>query len=350
MNEAMWEQFDFDEIDQLLQRSSQMGAMSFRQLVNCFVRGDFQGLYSKIWISLMDLFVPGIADSRALFLQILIIGLLCLLLTQISGFIKSKQVTQLAYYFVYLFLMLLLLQQFDSLTGLSKNYIENCRQFIVALIPTFCLSLSLGVGSVTAASIYELFLLLLAGVDYILVNLLLPMTKCYLFLVLMDGIDGRGRFQGFVRLLEKVLGFVAKSCLVLTVSLTGIQNAVTISIDGTTKTALQKAISVIPGIGDVSEAATQVLLSSANLIKNCVGAAALFVLVYMSICPLVKLLCVAMTLKLTSAIVALLGQSRLSQVVDKAGSVSFMLTRITLCSGLCFFVCIALTIIICKGG
>lgn len=175
--EDLLQYFDFSEVDSVTAKLAGMDTVSFSDLFGLFIKGDFTGAYKLLMQELGQLFFPGITAFREILLAILGIGMVAMLLHYLAGFVKNKQVADMTAYFIYLLMMILLFRYVTTMLSISKQNLENLREFMSVLVPGYFLSVSLAGGSVAAAVNYQFFLLLLMGVDYILLNLLLPAAK-----------------------------------------------------------------------------------------------------------------------------------------------------------------------------
>ena len=71
-----------------------------------------------------------------------------------------------------------------------------------------------------------------------------------------------------MELVEKSLSWILKFCLGTVTGLGVLQSMVAPALDAWKRTAAQKAIAAIAGLGDLAEGTAQVLLGSAVLVKN----------------------------------------------------------------------------------
>lgn len=350
MNEKLWEQLDLKQVNDLVEEMTSLGRYGFEDIARELSVGNMDEVVRMIGATLADVCFPGIRESKSLFIGILVLGLFSMLLHYTFGIVKSRQVADLANYFVYLLLILLLLENFGYILKTGREVLDLCKQFIAALVPAYCLSVSLATGAASAVAHYEFVLLLLIGIDYILAGLLLPMTQSYIFLIVMDGLDDKHRMKEFVKLLGRFISWGIRICLTVTVVISGVQNTISVQMDGVQKTVFQKAVGALPGIGDLSESVTQILLGSAGLIKNSVGAAAMVVLFLLILRPLWKVLCIAFTMKLAAACVRLMGQKSLSDTITGIGEGGILVLRIVICAAIAFCISIAMTMFVMKGG
>lgn len=350
MNDKIWEQLDLEQVNSLMEQISSHTTYGLEDIAKELATGNINEALRMLGAAFADVFLPGIRECKGLLTGLLVLGLFSMLLHYTFGVVKSRQVADLAGYFVYLLLIVLLLENFELIFETGREVLTLCKQFFAALAPAYCLSISLALGSAGAAAHYEFTLLLLMGIDYILVGLLLPLTQSYVFLVIMDGLDERHRMKEFVRLVERLISWGIRICLTVTVVISGVQNTITSQIDGVQKTVFQKVVGAVPGIGDMSESVTEILLGSAGLIKNSLGAAAMIVLFLLILRPLWKVFCISMTMKVAGACVRMVGQNSLSETIIKIGEGGILVMRIVMCAAIAFCISIAMTLIVMKGG
>lgn len=350
MNEKIWEQLDLSQVNALVGRMLETTGYGFTDITQEFAKGNFDKALGMLGAAITDVCIPGLRESKNLLVGILLLGLFSMLLRYTFGVVKSRQVAELAYYLVYLLLVLLLLESFGEIMETGREVLSLSKQFMAALVPAYCLSVSLAGGTVSAAVHYELVVMLLFGIDYILAGLLLPVTQSYVFLVVMDGVDEKHRMKEFIRLLERMISWGIRICLTVTVMLSGVQNAVTSKLDGVQKTVFQKAVGAVPGIGDMSEAVTEALMGSAGLIRNSIGAAAMLFMFLLVFRPVWSLLCISVTMKVAAACVRVMGEKVLSDTIAGIGEGGILVMRIVTCAAIAFSICVAMTMFAAGGG
>lgn len=347
--EDLLQYFDFSEVDSVTAKLAGTDTVSFSDLFGLFIKGDFTGACKLLMQELGQLFFPGITAFREILLAILGIGMVAMLLHYLAGFVKNKQVADMTAYFIYLLMMILLFRYVTTMLSISKQNLENLREFMSVLVPGYFLSVSLAGGSVAAAVNYQFFLLLLMGVDYILLNLLLPCSKGCIYLAVMNGIDDRGRMKELIRLAERTISLGIKLCLTVTVSVSTMQNLIASKLDGVQKSLLQRAIGSIPGIGDLSESMVQVFMGSAGLIRNTIGTAGMCMLFFIMIKPMFRIFCILAAMKLGGACLGLMGLKNLATAVSQIGDGGIQILKINLCGLLAFYIAILMTMVIVRG-
>ena len=100
----------------------------------------------------------------------------------------------------------------------------------------------------------------------------------HVILVFINHLTREEYLSQLAELTEKAAGWALKSILAVVIGFNTIQGILSPVIDALKSTAFSRAVRAVPGIGSVAGSVTDVLLGSAVLIKNGIGAAALVVM------------------------------------------------------------------------
>ena len=340
MTKQLFNQFDFSQIDQKLSAQGQNSTGFFSDLIRAIINGDFDRISEWFIQGLKSMFLPGLSDARELLLKLLLLGLLCTVLKYTADFVKKRQISDMARLTVYFVFMNIMLTTFETLFSQLDKALTDGNELIRLIVPVFCLSVSVSRGALSGAVNYEMLVLMLWGVEFLLQQVFLPVTKMYLELTLLDGIDEEHRFGGFVRLFQRFLRHGINFCIAFIVGVAGFGNLLSKGPDSLQKLVLTKTIGVIPGIGDLSASCAELLFQTGAMIRNAIGIGSVLVLVYLSFYSLIKILAIAFTMKLGAALFELMGQKEFAGNLSAAGETGFIMTRIRLCQVLVFAVII----------
>ena len=148
--------------------------------------------------------------------------------------------------------------------------------------------------------------------------------------------------------MEKSLSWILKFCLGTVTGLGVLQSMVAPALDAWKRTAAQKAIAAIPGLGDLAEGTAQVLLGSAVLVKNSLGMFVGILLAVLLVVPLLKIAAYGVVLKLAGAFVGLVADKRLTACMTKTADVVFSSLKLAGTGAACFWILAA--IVSCLAG
>ena len=129
-----------------------------------------------------------------------------------------------------------------------------------------------------------------------------------------------------------------------------LQGMITPVIDSVSTGALQKLVSVIPGIGGFVDTASDVVYGSAILVKNAVGVAGILILLFLCAMPLFKLFLLALSLKAAAAISGVVADVRMSRCVEQVSEGSVLLLKTMTCAMGLFIVTIAVIAVTTNRG
>ena len=173
-------------------------------------------------------------------------------------------------------------------------------------------------------------------------SVIIPAVNVLVIFLFMDAILGGEHLKNILTLLEKGILLGLKAVISIVIGMGTIQTIITPVIGSVNRNLLEKTISVIPGIGDISESVTSVLTGSAVLIKNTIGVFGMVVLIVICGVPICKIGLIGGSIKLAGALGSVLGKSRLVQFTNRIGDGCFLMARVMFTIGALFFIMIAM--------
>ncbi|HJD30534.1 MAG TPA: stage III sporulation protein AE [Candidatus Eisenbergiella stercorigallinarum] len=333
-----------EKMEELFPRFS----IDFSDFFSHLLAGEMKEAFSLLLASLKGGLAAEAAGMRNLFLSILMIGILSSLFTVAAQAFKNRQTADIAHFIACLTMLLTVLSVFSQAADTAGRLLENILLFVRLFLPTFMLALGFSSGTVTAAGYYELILLLIYGVEQLLMSVGLPAADICMALVVMNGIWEEGKLSAFIDLIRKAVSGGLKVLLGCVTGIGLLQSMVTPVLESLKISSAAKFLSSIPGLGGLAEGTAQLLIGSAVLIKNGLGAAAILLLLLLCAVPFLKLFLYGLILKLCAALLGLSADRRLTGCIDRAGDAVFLLLRIVFTATACFLILFA--IITCLAG
>lgn len=342
MEHYLWEQmadYDLQEMEQSYLKLFPGFCVDTDGLFKMIIKGEFFTA-GKLFIQAVKEGILGeIAGIREVFTGILIVGIMSALFTNFSDLFSGKQVSRVGFYFLYLLLMAILTRAFVSSAELAVETMENAVLFVKMFIPTWFLAVGAAGGSASAVFYYQVMLIAVYFVESFLLQVLVPLIFSYVVLALLNGVWAEERLSLLLELLKKGIGFAQKLALGIITGLSLVQSVILPVVDNLKISALRKTVAAIPGIGNMTEGITELVIGSAVLIKNSMGVLLLFLLLMACLVPLLKLFVIGGVMKLGAALSGVISDKRISGCVDRVGEGCFLLLR-------CLFTSIALFLIV----
>lgn len=328
----MWEQMDMDAItrdfDKLFPGFSFDGAAVFTDIM----QGNLWEAVKKLAGGLSGAFLFHKGELRTLFFTILVLGVAAALFSNFADLFKDHQVSDLAFYFIYLLLIAVLLKFFMDTAGTVQEVLQNVTTFIRLYIPAYILAVGSASGVASATAGYQLLLVVVYLIEWGYLTLLLPFVYGYILLTVINGVWMGEKLVLLLELVQKVIGGSIKASLWLITGFSLLRSMISPVIDSLQSTAVKRTLSAIPGLGDLSEAMFEMVMGSAILVKNSLGLYMMMALMAVCAIPLLKIALTVCVIKFSAALIGIISDKRLTNCVSRVGEGNLMLLKMAMTS------------------
>lgn len=337
-------QYDFGDIEKYLaDKKEELGwDVSFSGLMKDLMAGNFLEASRSLIDALKQSLFSEIRFNSSMMVQIIVLGIVGAVFTNFSSVFTGSQISETGFFVTYLLMFTFLATSFFSSIEVANRVVSEIVNFMKVLLPAYFLAAAFAGGSVSALAGYEFTLFSISGVQWLFFNLLIPMVRVYVLLVLAGYIAKEDMLSKLTDLLKQVIQWSLKTMLGLVLGYQLIQGMVLPYVDSMKNTSIQKFLQVIPGIGQGINAVTQVLLGSGVLIKNTMGAAAILILIVVTLIPVLKLVILMVMYQLVAAALQPVCDKRLVNCVSSVSQGNKLLLSIVLSALLLFVVTIAI--------
>lgn len=325
--ESIWQEYGMDQLEEGLATLFPEYDLSLNELLEKVIAGDILGAMAEFFQGILS----GMSDSamsvKNIFLWLIILGVISALMTHFVEVFDKHQIADLSFYFIYLLMSAILLKCFSQAMLTTTESIENIVLFVKLLVPTYLMAVGVATGTTTVTAYYQLLLLLIYAAEKIFVGIVLPLIYSYCLLSMVNGIWVEEKLTLFIELIEKCIGWILKASLGIVTGISIFQATITPVIDSVKASSLQKAISAIPGVGNVADGVVELVLGSAVVIKNSIGIVLLILLLVLCAAPLLQIFLTALLLKCAAAFVGMVGGRRITGCVNHIGDACMLLFR-----------------------
>ena len=313
------EQIDLSEIQELLD-DILGGTVDFQQLVEQGTSGQSILSWGGILHDFGTIFLQELVMQKRLWVHVLLLAVASAVLLHFAEVFKNRSVSQISFAMIYMILLLILMVSFQNSMEIARGVLLAMRNFMTVLAPAYFLAMTMTSYVASAGVYYEFILLLVSGLQRVLELFVLPCIEIYVLLVMVDHLSGEERLSRLTELLEMVVGWSLKGVVAAVMAFHMIQGLLTPAADAFRKLTVSKGIEMIPGIGDAGSSVTDMVLGSAMLIKNGIGAAALVVLILLCMVPLIKLAVIMLVYYVLAAILQPVSDERITECLLGMGN------------------------------
>lgn len=335
------------DIDQFLLGQQTAGEpVTFTDLVSALAEGRGKEAGQVLLALLEATLIREIRSGGRMAGQLLALGIMGAVFTSFSGVFQSSQVSETGFFLTYLLVAAVLAAAVLDGVMITKQVLERQVEFMRVLLPSYLIAVTWAGGSLTGAAWMELLLFLLAAVPWLYLNLLLPLVRVYTLLVMVGNMGSEDKMSRMREFVQGVIRWGSRSLIGVVAGFQIVQGMVLPYADAVKNSGFQKLLEMIPGVGQGMGAAAKVILGSGVLIKNAMGAAAVVVLLLLSLVPVLKLAVLCVLYRAAASILQPVGDKRLVACIAGVAEGERMLLGLTVAGMMVFVLAIAL---ICAG-
>lgn len=340
--QSIWQDYGLDELEAGMQTLFPEWDISLNTLFQMILEGDILGALEYLVGGSITGMAGQFAGIKNIFVWLLVLGLVSALLNHFVGIFDKHQIADLSFYYIYLLFSTVLLKCFVQAAETAEAAIENIILFVEILVPTYMLAVGVSTGSTTATGYSQLLVLIIFGVEHVLLGFVLPLIYCFIILSIVNCIWAEEKLALFMELVEKAVGWVLKAAMGVVTGVSVFQAVIAPMVDSVKKTALQKTLSVIPGIGDMADGAVELVAGTAVVIKNSIGVVLLVLLLVLCAAPLIQIFLTAILFKGAAAFMGVIGDKRITACANRTGDAGMLLFRMAGTAMLLFLITLAI--------
>lgn len=326
--EVLWQ--DMDAVEKKFETFFPEYQFDGKQVLSLILQGDIKEAVKTLASGLTGMMKGQLQEIRTLFVMILVLGITAALFSNFADIFQSRQVSDIAFYFIYLLLTAGLLKVFGNAAAIVKQMLNQITTFMQLFIPTYLLAVGTAAGTASAAAYYQLFLMVVYLIERCYLSVLLPMIYCFILLSVINGIWMEEKLNLLLDFVQKLVGYGIKITLGIITGFSLLQSMISPVVDALEHSALKKAVSMIPGIGGLTEGMFEMVAGSAVLIKNSIGIYITIVMIFICILPILKILLLSGALKAGAALIGIVSDKRMTNLANRAGDGSLLLLKVAL--------------------
>lgn len=328
----VWEEMNMDTVSLDFARLFPEFTFDGKTVLNLIVQGKLWEACKEIGQGITGVLGTQTGEIKALFITILILGIIAALFTNFADLFQDHQVSELAFYIVYLLFIAVLLKSFISVADIVRDILSNVTMFMKLYIPTYMVAVGSATGVASASVYYQILLMIVYLVEWGYLSVVLPIVYSYVLLTIINGVWMEEKLTMLLELLEKGIGISLKVTVGFVTGFSLLQSMISPVLDSVQAAAMKKAVSVIPGIGGLTEGMFEMVMGSAVLIKSSIGIYITLVLIMICCIPICKILLISCVTKLSAALIGIVSDKRMTNCADRVGDGNLMLLKMALSS------------------
>lgn len=341
-------EIDFSGLNSIIEEMNENNTNIFsidniKSKVYSIISGENAISYSSFFASLFSIFLDLILKYLPMLSLIIAIGVISNLLNGIKGKFNEKSTSNLIHLVCFMTVVILTIGMITSLSDVSLNAINSMVTQMNTLFPIL-LTLMVGIGAAASASVFQPIVAIISTyVADFFTYLVLPLFIFSFVFGIINNISDNIKLDKFNSFISSLFKWCVGIVFTLFFAIFTIQGISAGSFDSlsirTTKYTIR---SYIPVMGGYLSDGMDLILSSSILIKNSIGLVGLFLIITTIIAPLLEIVVFSLLLKLTSAILQPMGNSKTSNFLMSTSKSITMLSSCIIAVGFMYLISVGL--------
>ena len=307
-----------------------MGADSFsmKEALIKLTRGERAFSKEAVQEFVYRFFFYQLDQEKELFVKLILLILLSAVFTSFAEVFENNQIGDISFFVVYLLFFTILMDSFSKMSSSLEKTISWMTEMMKGLAPAYYMTVCAASGAASAVVFYEGVLLMVWGIQWLLLTVLLPASGMYVLLQLVNSLSREEMLGKMAELLNTAVSGGLKSLLAAVVGLQIIRNLVAPVMDSVKRGLLSKAAGALPGVGNAVNMVTELVVTSAVLVRNCLGVVILVVFVLIGAGPMLHYGILSLLYRLLAAVAQPVSDRRMVRALGTMGEGCALLLRI----------------------
>ncbi len=335
-------------INDVLTSNNYIQKVDFKEILLKFVKGENAINWNSIYKSLGDIFLSEIKTNLSFLAKILVIAIISAILTNLQGTFENSSVSELANYITYVVIAILVVGSFHQLINVVKDTVHLLVNFMEIILPILLTFLVLAGGPNTKVLFHPMIIGIVNIIGELIKNVIFPLIYFSFIISILSNISNRREFRKLSDLGRQIIIFIISAAFTVFIGIITIYGLST-KIDGISIRTAKFAIDTfVPIVGGFLSDAVETVIGSSAILKNGIGIIGLFVLIIVTIFPIIKIAALLLIYKIVGAVIEPIVSSNISNFFGDI-SKTLLLVLISMVSvAIMFF--ITITVIVDTGN
>lgn len=275
--------------------------------------------------------------------MLLIICVICALLTNLQKAFSNETLSGIAYFACYSLIIIIIAKSFYFGVNEVRTAVKAITDFMTALMPVLLMLLASS-GRVVQTAVMDPFIIFAINfAAKIYSDVIIPLIIMTFVLQFINNISEDYKIDKLTKLLNQCVMWIQGLLMTVFIGIITIRGVSSKALDEVTaKTAKFAVDNFVPVVGKCLSDAIASVIGYSILLKSAVSSVGLVFLVLMVIFPIIKVIILAFTHKLTAALVQPISDKRIVNCINAAGDTLILLGSCLIAISVMFFIMISI--------
>lgn len=336
------EEFKLETVEESLEELSYSESFHFTDAVRSLMKGEIPLNVENVKQLVFQVLFSEMQNQKSTAVQVLLLVIAAAVIMNFTDIMEKNGTAGVGFYVMYLLLFALLMKAFYGMSQMMGTSLGHVTGFMTALIPSYFAASVFAAGSVSGVAFYEFTFVLIAVIQWLLKHILLPGAELYVLFQMLNHLSKDDRLSRMAELMRTLIEWTLRTLMTTAIGLQAVQSLVLPAVDSVKNTAINRAASAVPGLGNIFGGVTDMVLGSAVLLKNSIGVCGMIAILFICIAPVCRLAICALLYRAIAAVIQPVSDKRLNACVAAVSDGAGLLLKIMSATGMLFFLTLAM--------
>lgn len=334
----------YDYVNELNLEGELIEGMSAREYVEKFLENGTGTLDINTFIKTMISYAfREVGMVLKLLTSVLVIALISALLKNLQNAFNNDGISNVAFFACYSLSVMILTSSFLLGVSIAKDVIQNLIDFMAVIMPVLVFLLSTAGGIASAVTIDPIVVLLVSIAPKIYIDFIFPLIFMYFVLQFVNNMTTKYKINNVCKIIKQTAMWSQGIVLTIFVGIITIRGISANTIDAVTlKTAKFAVDNFIPIVGKSFSDAITTVAGYSLVLKSAISSVGIIVVIGIILYPIIKMIVMIFSYRLTSAIIQPIADEKLVKVLDSIGDATTMILGCVVSISVMFFIIIAI--------
>lgn len=339
-NDSRIERF-YNYINKLEIDEEILGGLSAKEYIKTYLEtGEDPVSLNKIIDAIISLLFKEVKVTLKFVISILVIALLSALLKNLQdAFDLDEGVSSIAFYACYTMLIMLLSKSFLVSLDMAKEVLTTLIDFMNVLLPVLVFLIATSGGITSAMTIDPIVLGAVAITPRIYMGFIFPLILVYFALQFANNLSKEFKISRMCKFIKQIIMISQGFVLTVFVAILTMRGIVSDNMDAVALKTVKFAVdNFIPIVGKAFSDAITTFAGYSLAMKSVISVLGVIILIAIVLYPIIKIAIMAISFKVTAAIIEPVVDSRISESVDMVGEALVMIMSCIISVTIMFFI------------
>ncbi len=299
---------------------------NIQSFIKDVLSGNYSFDYERFINTIKDMFFYTFKESASILLTFIALSICLSMINLLNSSFMNKEISNVAFFGIYLVLIMVIIKCFFDIVSTAYTLIKAITGFMNVLLPVIIILMNLSgnvfSGNVISVSLVFIINFFASAMTYFII----PALSLGFILSIVDNILIDINISYLVSFIKQMVLFLMGifSCLFL--GILGLQGSLFSSLDSLSlKTAKFAVSNLVPVLGSLISDSTDTVIGFIKVIKNSVGIVGILIFTSILIIPLIHMLCLIVTFKISAFLSQPITDARISKAInDTSGFLSII--------------------------